>query len=82
MPVVGYGFNSNGRYGQGCLIRERSRPGFLVRRQRVLSRPLQPYGGFPDGITVEDGYITMPELPGIGFDEKSDLYRAMRALID
>jgi len=22
-PVVGYGFNSNGRYGQGCLIRER-----------------------------------------------------------
>ena len=22
-PVVGYGFNSNGRYGQGGLIRER-----------------------------------------------------------
>jgi L-alanine-DL-glutamate epimerase-like enolase superfamily enzyme len=22
-PVIGYGFNSNGRYGQGCLIRER-----------------------------------------------------------
>ena len=21
-PVLGYGFNSNGRYGQGCLIRE------------------------------------------------------------
>ena len=26
-PVVGYGFNSNGRYGQGGLIRERFRPG-------------------------------------------------------
>src|SRR5476651_2086076 len=25
-PVVGYGFNSNGRYGQGALIRERFRP--------------------------------------------------------
>ncbi len=25
-PVVGYGFNSNGRYGQGALIRERLRP--------------------------------------------------------
>lgn len=25
-PVVGYGFNSNGRYGQGSLIRERFRP--------------------------------------------------------
>ena len=24
-PVVGYGFNSNGRYGQGGLIRERFR---------------------------------------------------------
>src|SRR5213596_1484131 len=22
-PVIGYGFNSNGRYGQGALIRER-----------------------------------------------------------
>ena len=25
-PVVGYGFNSNGRYGQGALIRERFLP--------------------------------------------------------
>ena len=25
-PVTGYGFNSNGRYGQGALIRERFRP--------------------------------------------------------
>ena len=24
-PVIGYGFNSNGRYGQGGLIRERFR---------------------------------------------------------
>src|ERR1035437_1819211 len=28
-PVVGYGFNSNGRYGQGALIRERFRPRVL-----------------------------------------------------
>src|SRR5688572_6790174 len=27
--VVGYGFNSNGRYGQGSLIRERFRPRIL-----------------------------------------------------
>jgi L-alanine-DL-glutamate epimerase-like enolase superfamily enzyme len=40
----------------------------------------QPYGGFPDGVGVEGGYITMPELPGIGFEGKSDLYREMRAL--
>jgi L-alanine-DL-glutamate epimerase-like enolase superfamily enzyme len=40
----------------------------------------QPYGGFPDGVTVEDSHIVMPELPGIGFEGKSDLYAEMRAL--
>jgi L-alanine-DL-glutamate epimerase-like enolase superfamily enzyme len=40
----------------------------------------QPFGGFPDGVQVENGYITMPELPGIGFEGKSDLYRTMREL--
>ena len=39
-----------------------------------------PYGGFPDGVRVEDGHITMPDLPGIGFEGKSDLYKEMRAL--
>src|SRR5580700_1475705 len=28
-PVIGYGFNSNGRYGQGALIRERFAPRIL-----------------------------------------------------
>src|SRR4028118_2146398 len=28
-PIVGYGFNSNGRYGQGGLIRERFRDRIL-----------------------------------------------------
>ena len=40
----------------------------------------QPYGGFPDGVHVEDGHITMPDLPGIGFEGKSDLYQEMQAL--
>jgi L-alanine-DL-glutamate epimerase-like enolase superfamily enzyme len=38
----------------------------------------QPFGGFPDGVAVEDGYITMPELPGIGFEGKADLIKVMR----
>lgn len=42
----------------------------------------QPYGGFPDGVRVENSIITMPELPGIGFEGKSDLIREMRALSD
>ena len=40
----------------------------------------QPYGGFPDGLAVEDGHIVMPDLPGIGFEGKADLIRVMREL--
>ncbi|WP_068082631.1 mandelate racemase/muconate lactonizing enzyme family protein [Novosphingobium rosa] len=42
----------------------------------------QPYGGFPDTVKVVDGHITMPELPGIGFEGKSDLIRVMRDLAE
>ncbi|MCS6764765.1 MAG: mandelate racemase/muconate lactonizing enzyme family protein [Candidatus Protistobacter heckmanni] len=40
----------------------------------------QPFGGFPDGVRVEDSHIVMPELPGIGFEGKADLYKEMRTL--
>jgi len=40
----------------------------------------QPYGGFPDGVRVEAGHIVMPDLPGIGFEGKSDLMTEMRSL--
>jgi D(-)-tartrate dehydratase len=40
----------------------------------------QPFGGFPNGVRVEEGHIIMPELPGIGFEGKSDLYAVMREL--
>jgi L-alanine-DL-glutamate epimerase-like enolase superfamily enzyme len=42
----------------------------------------QPYGGFPDGVRVENSHIVMPELPGIGFEGKSDLIRVMRELAE
>ena len=42
----------------------------------------QPYGGFPDSVKVEDGHIVMPELPGIGFEGKSDLIKVMRELAE
>ena len=35
-PVVGYGFNSNGRYGQGSLIRERFQPRVLEAKAESL----------------------------------------------
>jgi L-alanine-DL-glutamate epimerase-like enolase superfamily enzyme len=40
----------------------------------------QPYGGFPDGVKVQDGHVTLPELPGIGFEGKTDLITAMREM--
>ena len=52
-------------------------------RQRVLSRPVwQPFGGFPDGVKVVNSYVTLPDLSGIGFEGKADLYREMKALSD
>jgi D(-)-tartrate dehydratase len=42
----------------------------------------QPFGGFPDGVRVEAGHITMPDLPGIGFEGKADLIRVMRNLAE
>jgi len=42
----------------------------------------QPYGGFPDGVRVENSIVTLPELPGIGFEGKADLYAEMRELAE
>lgn len=40
----------------------------------------QPFGGFADGIPVVDGYVTLPDSPGIGFEEKGPLITVMREL--
>ena len=42
----------------------------------------QPFGGFPDAVQVENGHIVMPELRGIGFEGKAELYKVMRKLAD
>ena len=38
------------------------------------------YGGFWDGTRVEDGTVRIPDLPGAGFEAKSNLYAVLRAL--
>jgi L-alanine-DL-glutamate epimerase-like enolase superfamily enzyme len=40
----------------------------------------QPYGGFPDGVKVQNGYVNLPALLGIGFEGKADLYAEMKLL--
>ena len=37
-----------------------------------------PFGGFADDITVEDGYVGLPDAPGIGFEQKSALIATLR----
>lgn len=39
-----------------------------------------PFGGFADSHPVEHGRVTLPEVPGIGFEEKSDLIHLFRTL--
>jgi L-alanine-DL-glutamate epimerase-like enolase superfamily enzyme len=42
----------------------------------------QPFGGFADGISVEDGYVRLPGIPGVGFEAKAKLHALMRELTD
>ena len=42
----------------------------------------QPFGGFADGIPVRDGYVTLPEIPGVGFEAKAELYKVMKTLVE
>jgi hypothetical protein len=37
----------------------------------------QPFGGFADDIPVENGYVRLPEVAGIGFEAKAKLYAVM-----
>ena len=40
------------------------------------------FGGFADDARVEDGYLRLPERPGIGFEGQAGLYGVMRPLIE
>jgi D(-)-tartrate dehydratase len=42
----------------------------------------QPFGGFPDSAKVEGGIVTVPDLPGIGFEGKAALIKVMRELAE
>lgn len=42
----------------------------------------QPFGGFADGIEVIDGYVSLPTIPGVGFEQKGNLYSLLKTLTD
>jgi len=38
------------------------------------------FGGFADDAELSDGYLTLSDRPGIGFEGQARLYRIMREL--
>ena len=40
----------------------------------------QPFGGFPDEVSVQGGRVRMHDSPGIGFERKAALYRVLQPL--
>lgn len=40
----------------------------------------QPFGGFAEGIRVENGRVALPEMPGIGIETKAGLFALCREL--
>jgi L-alanine-DL-glutamate epimerase-like enolase superfamily enzyme len=41
-----------------------------------------PFGGFADNCPVVDGRVRMPDVPGIGFEAKNDLWAVMKTMLD
>jgi len=42
----------------------------------------QPFGGFADNTPVDNSYIALPDIPGIGFESKKELSRLLKTLSD
>ncbi len=38
-----------------------------------------PFRGFADGQIISDGYITLPEHPGIGFERHPEIWNALKS---
>ncbi len=38
----------------------------------------RPFGGFADDTSVVDGYVGLPQIPGIGFEAKRELFSVFR----
>lgn len=42
----------------------------------------QPFGGFADSVAVKDGRVSLPNIPGIGFEAKNELYAVMKKMVE
>ena len=41
----------------------------------------RPFNGFADNISVQDSYVPLPGVPGIGFELKNELFSIMKSMI-
>ena len=41
----------------------------------------RPFGGFADGVPVQDGRVALPDAPGIGLELKAELYGVLKQLL-
>jgi L-alanine-DL-glutamate epimerase-like enolase superfamily enzyme len=39
-----------------------------------------PFGGFASGVPVQDSRVKMPDVPGVGFEAKNELYAVLKDL--
>src|ERR1700690_985148 len=42
----------------------------------------QPFGGFADDIEIKNGFVGLPNVPGVGFETRAELYKLMKSLSD
>ena len=55
-------------------------PNFLIHEHHTCNRMDTSVGLTKYNLQPENGYFTVPDLPGIGFEGKADLYAQMQAL--
>ena len=41
-----------------------------------------PFGGFSDNATIENSLVTLHECPGIGFEQKADLIKVLKRIVE
>ncbi len=53
-----------------------------LRENECYPDGFKPFGGFADHIPVENGYVRLPDSPGVRFETKKDVYEVMRQVND
>ncbi len=41
-----------------------------------------PFRGFADNTPITESRVTMPDIPGVGFEAKNDLYAVMKRMLN